>query len=143
MAYRWSPSYFWRLRVAFAGRFFQAFGHLCGIDCAGVFHAAYVAEDIRSGLQSIPRGQWEACQSLGLSHWQTLRLVILPQALKAATPALTNTAIGGFKDTSLIVLVGLHDMVSTARMAFSDVNWQAQALEAYVFVGLVFLCSMA
>lgn len=102
------------------------------------FHAAYVAEDIRSGLQSIPRGQWEACQSLGLSHWQTLRLVILPQALKAATPALTNTAIGGFKDTSLIVLVGLHDMVSTARMAFSDVNWQAQALEAYVFVGLVF-----
>ncbi len=102
------------------------------------FHAAYVAEDFRSGLQSIPKGQWEACQTLGLSHWQTLRLVVLPQALKAATPALTNTAIGGFKDTSLIVLVGLHDMVSTARMAFSDVNWQAQALEAYVFVGLVF-----
>lgn len=102
------------------------------------FHAAYVAEDLRSGLQSIPNGQWEACHTLGLSHWQSLRLVVLPQALKAATPALTNTAIGGFKDTSLIVLVGLHDMVSTARMAFSDVNWQAQALEAYVFVGLVF-----
>lgn len=102
------------------------------------FHAAYVAEDLRSGLQSIPKGQWETCHTLGLSHWQTLRLVILPQAIKAATPALTNTAIGGFKDTSLIVLVGLHDMVSTARMAFSDVNWQAQALEAYVFVGLIF-----
>jgi general L-amino acid transport system permease protein len=64
--------------------------------------------------------------------------VILPQALKSAMPALTNTAIGGFKDTSLIVLVGLHDMLSTARMAFSDVNWQSQALEAYVFVGLIF-----
>jgi len=102
------------------------------------FHGAYVAEDLRSGLQSIAKGQWEASQSVGLTHVQTLRLVILPQALKSAMPALTNTAIGGFKDTSLIVLVGLHDMLSTARMAFSDVNWQSQALEAYVFVGLIF-----
>lgn len=102
------------------------------------FHGAYIAEDLRSGLQSIPKGQWEASESLGLKHWQALRLVILPQAIKAATPALTNTAIGGFKDTSLIVLVGLHDMLSTARMAFSDANWQSQALEAYVFVGAVF-----
>ncbi|MCD8503712.1 MAG: amino acid ABC transporter permease [Burkholderiaceae bacterium] len=102
------------------------------------FHGAYVAEDLRSGLQSIARGQWEASASIGLTHWKTLRLVILPQAIKSATPALTNTAIGGFKDTSLIVLVGLHDMLSTAKMAFSDVNWQAQALEAYVFVGVVF-----
>ena len=102
------------------------------------FHGAYVAEDLRSGLQSIPKGQWEGSESLGLKPWQTWRLVILPQAIKAATPALTNTAIGGFKDTSLIVLVGLHDMLSTARMAFSDSSWQSQALEAYVFVGLVF-----
>ena len=102
------------------------------------FHGAYVAEDLRSGLQSIARGQWEASASIGLTRWQTLRLVILPQAVKSATPALTNTAIGGFKDTSLIVLVGLHDLLSTAKMAFSDVNWQAQALEAYVFVGIVF-----
>lgn len=102
------------------------------------FHGAYVAEDLRAGLQSIGKGQWEASRALGLRWVPTLRLVILPQALRSATPALTNTAIGGFKDTSLIVLVGLHDMISTARMAFSDAHWQAQALEAYVFVGCIF-----
>lgn len=102
------------------------------------FHAAYVAEDLRSGLQSIPRGQWESAQALGLSHAQIMRLVVLPQAIKSATPALTNTAIGGFKDTSLIVLVGLHDLVSTARMSFSEVEWQSYALEAYALVGVIF-----
>ena len=103
-----------------------------------VFHGAYVAEDLRSGFQSIPLGQWDACKGIGLSHWQALRLVILPQVTKAATPALTNTAIGGFKDTSLIVLVGLHDLLSTAKMSFADPLWQKQALEAYVFVGVIF-----
>lgn len=103
------------------------------------FHAAYVAEDLRSGLQSVPRGQWEAGQALGLSPAQIMRWVVLPQAIRSATPALTNTAIGGFKDTSLIVLVGLHDMLSTARMAFSEVQWQAYGLEAYVLVGAVFM----
>lgn len=102
------------------------------------FHGAYVAEDLRSGFLSVPNGQWDACKAIGLSHWQSLKLVILPQAGQAATPALTNTAIGGFKDTSLIVLVGLHDLLSTAKMAFSDALWQRQALEAYVFVGLIF-----
>ena len=106
------------------------------------FHSAYVAEDFRTGFLSIPAGQWDACKAIGLSHWQSLRLVILPQVVKAATPALTNTAIGGFKDTSLIVLVGLHDLVSTAKMSFSDALWQRQALEAYVFIGLIFfICS--
>ncbi len=102
------------------------------------FHGAYVAEDLRSGLQSIPRGQWEAARAMGLRKTQILRLVILPQAIKSAIPALTNTAIGGFKDTSLIVLVGLHDMLSTAKMAFSEAQWQRHALEAYVFVGVIF-----
>lgn len=103
------------------------------------FHAAYVAEDLRSGLQSVPRGQLEAAQALGLNHFQTMRWVVLPQAIRAATPALTNTAIGGFKDTSLIVLVGLHDLLSTARMAFAEVQWQAHALEAYALVGVIFM----
>ena len=102
------------------------------------FHGAYVAEDLRSGLQSIARGQWEAAVAMGLRKSLILRLVILPQAIKSATPALTNTAIGGFKDTSLIVLVGLHDMLSTAKMAFSEAQWQHYALEAYVFVGTIF-----
>jgi len=102
------------------------------------FHGAYVAEDLRSGLQSVGRGQWEAPAALGLTRIQTLRLVILPQAIRAATPALTNTAIGGFKDTSLIVLVGLHDLLSTSRMAVAEPRWQAYALEAFVFVGTLF-----
>lgn len=102
------------------------------------FHGAYVAEDLRSGFLSVGSGQWDACKAVGLSHLQSLKLVILPQVGKAATPALTNTAIGGFKDTSLIVLVGLHDLLSTAKMSFGDAQWQKQALEAYVFVGLIF-----
>lgn len=102
------------------------------------FHGAYVAEDLRTGFLSVGAGQWDACKAVGLSHGLSLRLVILPQVARAATPALTNTAIGGFKDTSLIVLVGLHDLLSTAKMSFSDAQWQKQALEAYVFVGLIF-----
>ncbi|MFZ4478802.1 MAG: amino acid ABC transporter permease [Rhodoferax sp.] len=102
------------------------------------FHGAYVAEDLRTGFLSVGAGQWDACKAVGLSHAQSLKLVILPQVGKAATPALTNTAIGGFKDTSLIVLVGLHDLLSTAKMSFGDAQWQKQALEAYVFVGLIF-----
>jgi general L-amino acid transport system permease protein len=102
------------------------------------FHGAYVAEDLRSGLQSLPRGQWEASTALGLTRAQALRFVILPQAIQAATPALTNTAIGGFKDTSLIVLVGLHDLLSTSKMAVADPRWQAYSLEAFVFVGALF-----
>ena len=102
------------------------------------FHGAYVADYLRSGLQSIPRGQWEAASAMGLLKAQVLRLVILPQAVQSATPALTNTAIGGFKDTSLIVLVGLHDLVSTAKMSFSEAQWQKYALESYAFVGVIF-----
>lgn len=102
------------------------------------FHGAYIAEDLRTGFLSIGSGQWDACKAVGLSHAQSLKLVILPQVAKAATPALTNTAIGGFKDTSLIVLVGLHDLLSTAKMSFGDAQWQRQALEAYVFVGVIF-----
>ena len=102
------------------------------------FHGAYVAEDFRTGFMAIPSGQWDACKGIGLSHWLALRLVILPQVIRTAIPALTNTAIGGFKDTSLIVLVGLHDLISTAKMSFSDPLWQKQALEAYVFVGIIF-----
>ncbi|HEV7307490.1 amino acid ABC transporter permease [Ensifer sp.] len=105
------------------------------------FHAAYFAEDVRSGLISLPAGQHEAASSLGLSFWQTARLVLLPQAVERSMPALVNSTIGAYKDTSLVVILGLHDLSATARMAFSDVAWGNQALEAYVFVGLWFLLS--
>ncbi len=105
------------------------------------FHAAYFAEDVRSGLMALPAGQHEAASSLGLGFWQTARLVLLPQAIERAMPALVNSTIGAYKDTSLVVILGLHDLSATARMAFSDVAWGNQALEAYVFVGVWFLIS--
>ena len=105
------------------------------------FHAAYFAEDVRSGLLALPAGQHEAACALGLGFWQTARLVLLPQAIERAMPALVNSTIGAYKDTSLVVILGLHDLSATARMAFSDVAWGNQALEAYVFVGLWFLVS--
>ncbi|WP_077966606.1 amino acid ABC transporter permease [Ensifer adhaerens] len=105
------------------------------------FHAAYFAEDVRSGLIALPVGQQEAASSLGLGFWQSARLVLLPQAIERAMPALVNSTIGAYKDTSLVVILGLHDLSATARMAFSDVAWGNQALEAYAFVGVWFLIS--
>ena len=102
------------------------------------FHAAYLAEDVRAGLQSLPAGQAEAASSLGLSAGQRIRLIILPQALRAAVPGITNTVIGGFKDTSLVAIIGMHDLLSTARMAYSDPLWQAYALEANLAIGLFY-----
>lgn len=104
-----------------------------------VFHAAYFAEDARSGLDDFDKGQVEAAHSLGLTHWRTLRLVVLPQALRTALPALTNSIIGGFKDTSLVAIVGLFDLMATSRLATADVEWQAYSLEANIVVGVFYL----
>lgn len=106
-----------------------------------LFHAAYFAEDVRSGLLALPAGQHEGAASLGLNFPQIAVLVLLPQAFRHAMPALVNSVIGAYKDTSLVVVLGLHDLNATARMAFSDVAWGNQALEAYVFVGVWFLLS--
>ena len=101
-----------------------------------LFHAAYFAEDIRGGLQTLELGQAEAADSLGLSYWPKVLLIVLPQALKQSLPAIFNTLIGGYKDTSLVIIVGIHDMISTAKMAYSDPGWQRYGLEAYFFVGI-------
>ena len=106
-----------------------------------LFHAAYLAEDIRGGLQILSRGQFEAADSLGLNYRYKTLLVILPQALKKALPAIFNTLIGAYKDTSLVVIVGIHDMLSTAKMAYSDPGWQRYGLEAYFFVGIWYFVS--
>lgn len=105
------------------------------------FHSAYFAEDIRAGLLALPAGQAEAAAALGLGFWRGVRLVLLPQALVRALPALVNSTIGAYKDTSLIVVVGLFDLDATARMAFAEIEWGRQAFEAYVFVGAWFLLS--
>ncbi|WP_186395252.1 amino acid ABC transporter permease [Stappia sp. TSB10GB4] len=107
------------------------------------FHASYFAEDVRGGLQSLHGGQQEAASALGLSWVQSMRLVLLPQALTRSLPALVNSVIGAYKDTSLVVVLGIHDLTATARMAFSEPGWGQFALEAYAFVGVWFLLSCA
>ena len=103
-----------------------------------LFQSAYMAEAIRGGLQAIPRGQVEAAQSLGLSYWQTNRKIILPQALKIAIPPIVNTCIGLFKDTSLVLIIGLFDLLGIGRAALADMTWTKLYYEVYVFISLVF-----
>jgi general L-amino acid transport system permease protein len=103
-----------------------------------LFAAAYLAEIIRGGLQAIPKGQSEAADALGLSYGRKMWLVILPQALTMVIPPLVNTFIGTFKDTSLVIIIGLFDLLNTATNALNDANWRGFYWEAYLFVGLIY-----
>jgi general L-amino acid transport system permease protein len=103
-----------------------------------LFQAAYAAEVIRGGLQAMPKGQYEAAQALGLSYWQMNYQIILPQALKITIPALVNTALGLFKDTSLVIIIGLMDLLGVGRMALTDSKWYGLSYEVYAFVAAVF-----
>ena len=103
-----------------------------------IFMSAYMAEVIRGGLASISRGQYEAADALGLSYWQKMRYVILPQALKTVIPPTVNTAIGMFKDTSLVVIIALSDLLMTTKSALKDPKWLGFSVEAYLFVGVIY-----
>jgi general L-amino acid transport system permease protein len=103
-----------------------------------LFAAAYLAEVVRGGLQSIPRHQEEAADALGLSWWGKTRLVILPQALRMSIPPLVNTFIGYFKDTSLVLIIGLFDLLSTVKVSLQDPAWSGFGVEAYLFVSAVY-----
>ena len=103
-----------------------------------IFQAAYGAEVVRGGLQAMPKGQYEAAQALGLSYWQMNIQIILPQALKITIPALVNTAIGLFKDTSLVIVIGLLDLLGIGRAALADTKWMALHVEVYVFIAVIF-----
>ena len=103
-----------------------------------MFQAAYVAEVIRGGLQSIPTGQYEAADSMGLSYWQKMLLVILPQALKVAIPNLIGASIALFKDTTLVLIIGLFDLLAVVHLAGSDATWMGFETEGYVFVTFIF-----
>lgn len=108
-------------------------------QCAvAVFASAYLAEAVRSGLQIVPRGQYEAARALGLRSWQMQRLVILPQALRVVVPSFVSIAVGFFQDTSLVVIIALFDLLNTARFAAQDPQWLGFHTEAYVFVGLIY-----
>lgn len=103
-----------------------------------LFAAAYLAEAVRGGLQSVPRGQFEAADALGLSTAQKMRLVVLPQALRASIPPVVNQFIATFKDTSLVVIIGLYDLLTTTKTALTDPPWRAFYIEGYIAAGLVY-----
>jgi general L-amino acid transport system permease protein len=103
-----------------------------------LFAAAYLAEVVRGGLQAIPQHQYDAADALGLDYFQKTFLVVLPQALRIAVPPLVNTAIGFFKDTSLVLIIGLFDLLSTIKVSLNDPAWTGFGVEAYLFAALVY-----
>jgi general L-amino acid transport system permease protein len=105
-----------------------------------LFAAAYLAEVVRGGLQAIPKGQIEAADALGLGYWRRTRLIVLPQALTLVIPPLVNTFIGTFKDTTLVIIIGLFDLLGTINAALNDANWRGTSTEAYVFAAAIYFC---
>lgn len=103
-----------------------------------LFAAAYLAEVVRGGLQAIPKGQYEAADALGLTYWQKTGLIVLPQALKISIPPLVNTFIGMFKDTSLVLIIGIYDLLNTAKTSIIEPAWQGFGVEAYLFVAAIY-----
>lgn len=105
-----------------------------------LFAGAYIAEIIRGGLQSLPKGQFEAADAMGLNYVQKTALIILPQALRVVIPPLINTFIGFFKDTSLVLIIGIFDFLNTANQALVDPNWAGFPGEVYLFAAFVYFC---
>ncbi len=103
-----------------------------------IFASAYMAEVIRGGLQAIPKGQYEAAEALGLGYWRTMGLIVLPQALRIVIPGIVNNFIGLFKDTTLVLIIGLFDFLGMAQAAASNAHWLGFAMEGYVFTGFGF-----
>jgi general L-amino acid transport system permease protein len=103
-----------------------------------MFAAAYLAEVIRGGLQAIPKGQYDAAHALALPYWRRTWLIILPQALRISVPPLVNTFIALFKDTSLVLIIGLFDLLSTIKISLTEPAWNGFGIEAYVFASLVY-----
>jgi len=104
-----------------------------------LFSSAYMAEVIRGGLQAIPKGQYEAANAMALTFWQGTRLVTMPQALKLVIPGIVNTFIGLFKDTSLVLIIGLFDLLGIVSQNMNDANWISPATPATGFVFAAFI----
>ncbi len=103
-----------------------------------LFSAAYMAETIRGGLAALPRGQYEGADALGLDYWQSMRLVIMPQALKISIPNIVNNFISLFKDTTLVAIIALLDPVGLVTAIRADTAWNGIVWELYGFVALIF-----
>ena len=102
------------------------------------FASAYMAEVIRGGLAGIDRGQYEAAQALGLSYWKSMGLIILPQALKYSIPGIVNTFIALFKDTTLVIVIGLFDILNIGRSMVANPDWLGLGIETYAIIALAF-----
>ncbi len=106
-----------------------------------LFSAAYMAEVVRGGLQSLPKGQYEGAMAMGLGYWQMTRFIIMPQALRVAIPGIVNNFISLTQDTTLVAIVGLYDFLNIVRAGSRDKNWIGTEMEGYVFCAFVyFLC---
>jgi general L-amino acid transport system permease protein len=103
-----------------------------------LFAAAYLAEVVRGGLQAIPKEQYEMADALGLNYFQKMTYVILPQALRVAVPPLVNTFVGLFKDTSLVAIIGVFDLLTAVKVSLNEPKWAGFGIEAYLFVALVY-----
>lgn len=103
-----------------------------------LFAAAYIAETVRGGLQAIPKGQYEGAASIGMTYWQTTRKIVLPQALKVVIPPLVSIFISLFKDTSLVVIIGIFDLTQAAKTALTDAAWRGFSTEAYLFIAAIY-----
>ena len=103
-----------------------------------VYTGAFIAEVVRGGVAAVPPGQWEAARSLGFSPLQTLQRIVLPQALRLVVPAIVNTFIGAFKDTSLVTIVSLYDLTGAVQLALGDADWRKFFLEGQLFVAAVY-----
>ena len=103
-----------------------------------LFTAAYIAEVVRGGLQGMSRGQYEAAESLGLNYYMTMRLVVLPQALKIVIPPTVSILISAFKDTSLVVIIALWDLLKTTQSVLSNPEWMGFSREAYIFIAILY-----
>ena len=105
-----------------------------------LFSSAYMAEVVRGGLQALPKGQYEGAMALGLNWTQMMRMIILPQALKLVIPGIVNTFIGLFKDTTLVLIIGLFDFLGQIQSSYSDPAWASpvQAMTGYAFAAIVY-----
>jgi general L-amino acid transport system permease protein len=105
-----------------------------------LFSAAYMAEVVRGGLQAIPRGQFEAAMALGLGYWRMMGLVVLPQALRLVIPGIVSSFISLFKDTSLVLIVAIFDLLGQMRAAFSDPSWATPVtlFTGFAFAGMIY-----
>lgn len=103
-----------------------------------LFASAYLAEIIRAGLQALPAGQSDAASALGLTYWQTARLVILPQALRAVIPAIVNLSVGILLNTSLLAVIGIYDLLNAAKASATDPQWLGYYTEAYILAAAIY-----